>query len=165
MSEMMQGVVEEVINNGRAKGSKLVMGGLKYGVFDPAETGLDKISAGQFVSFRWKETEKGGITYKNIQGKITPLKEGEAVPTIAPTPTASAPRSSGYRKNGEEGGFPLHALSYERALDRRNAVNAAVAAGCKDVEEIISFAKEIEKYTTGDDLAEQLELMSFVESD
>ncbi len=82
----------------------------------------------------------------------------------APATPAAKPASGGgiggkpaYRANGEQGGFPVHPLAYERALDRRNALTNAVAyaAGYKgdhDVtpELIIEVARKFEAYTTGD---------------
>lgn len=71
---------------------------------------------------------------------------------------------STYRQNGTEGGFPVHPLAYERALDRRNALNAAVSVwnegGITGMDElgidtsisldaIIAIARHFEDYTTG----------------
>lgn len=75
--------------------------------------------------------------------------------------TASAPASgpaarSGFRQAGTEGGFPLHPMAYERALDRRNALTAAVQVAVAggdpsllDEQYIINLARKFEDYTTG----------------
>jgi hypothetical protein len=78
----------------------------------------------------------------------------------APTPAAK-PASNGvggkpaYRANGEQGGFPVHPLAYERALDRRNALTNAVAFYAHFDEaltpdNVIAVARKFEAYTTGD---------------
>jgi len=174
MSTEVIGIVEEVMNNGKAKGSGLRVGGLKYGVFDPVDQGLDKVNEGDNVSFRFIEKDSGGKwPYKNIQGKIT-----KVAGTVAATPTAEAPTGGKrWRNNGEEGGFPIHQRAYERALDRRNALNAAVDlanSGCLDdvmvkmktdeiVAEVIRIAREFEDYTTGGEIAVAEMVMEFDE--
>lgn len=170
-NESIVGIVEEVINNGKGKGSGLRIGGHKYGVYDPDDAGLDTVSVGTTVSLRYKTAEKGGITYKNVTGKVTTVKDGTAV--TAPVATAAGAASSGgsrggFRKNGEEGGFPIHSLAYERALDRRNAIATATAlagafpAKLKTVEDVFEVARRIEAYTTGDEITKAEDALSFM---
>ena len=149
----MVGVVEEVINNGKGKGSGLRIAGHKYGVYDPSDAGLDTIATGTTVSFRYKEKDGGGgITYKNIQGIITTMKDG-AIVTPTPAPAAASGGKGNFRKNGEEGGFPLHARCYERALDRRNALQCATQMlPNASAEDVLALARKFEEYTTGDDI-------------
>lgn len=149
MAEHVIGIVDEVNNNGKGKGSSLRVNGLKYGIWDPSEAGMDDVEVGNQVSFRFKVTSKNGIDYKNIQGKVT-----KTTGDVANTAPARG-TGSGYRRHGEEGGFPIHARAYERALDRREAVRNAVAAlgAGKTASEYLTMAKEFEAYTTGEDLA------------
>lgn len=150
MSNEVVGIVEEIMNNGKAKGSGIRVGGLKYGVFDPSEIGMDNLKVGERVSFRFKEKPSGGPNpYKNITGKVT--KVAADVPaTVAPSSEPTGGTSRRYRHNGEEGGFPIHKKAYERALDRRNATQVAARLAPKDVDELLMFARKIEAYTCGD---------------
>ena len=110
-------------------------------------------SRGDQVSF-----DNGGKKYvKNL--KV--MGAGEA--TSAPASTGKATTAkSGYRQNGQEGGFPIHPLAYERALDRRNALNAAVSLYNTQYSEmgstlkmseittdVLELAMTFEDYTTG----------------
>lgn len=166
MSESIVGIVEEVINNGKGKGSGIRINGRKYGVYDPADAGLDEVAAGTTVSFRFSEKESGGkFPYLNVQGKITTVKDGTAL-------TATSGSSGGgkrYRANGEEGGFPIHPQAYERALDRRNALTAAVALATankiSDTKKIVEIAREFEAYTTGDIDVDALASMSLMDDE
>lgn len=165
MSESVMGIVEDVINLGVGKGSGIRVNGHKFGIYDPTSAGLDKVSVGTGVSFQFKETNKGGITYRNITGRVTPLADGVAVPAATKPVDSGSTTSSGtgrYRQNGMAGGFPIHPHAYERALDRRNALNAAVAlvsaspsATIADVTDVLAIAKQFEEYTCGD--AERVE--------
>ena len=163
------GIVEEVMDNGKAKGSGLRINGLKYGIYDPADAGLDEVSVGTTVSLRFKETEKSGITYRNVQGKVTTVKDGTAVnaPAASAVSAGSGGGKGGYRKNGEEGGFPIHPKAYERALDRRNALQCAVnyvqydADSAISVDDVLRIARKFEAYTTGDDVAQAEAKLAF----
>ena len=166
MSEVT-GIVEEVIDNDKGKGSGVRIAGHKFGVYDPADANLDAVAVGTTVYLRYKEVDKGaGIVYKNVQGKITTVKDGTPV-TALPEATASSgggKSSGGYRKNGEAGGFPIHPKAYERALDRRNALNAAVAVLgnlSSNADDVIKLAREFEAYTTGDLEAQAEDALSF----
>ncbi len=153
----MVGIIEEIINNGKGKGSGVRIAGHKYGVYDPADAGLEELSVGTTVSLRFNEKDAGGgIVYKNVAGKITTVKDGAPVTAVAATTTGGASKG-GFRKNGEEGGFPINARAYERALDRRNALQCAsgLAIGLElDADGIIALAKQFEAYSCGDDMAD-----------
>ena len=156
MAETMQGVVEEVINNGTGKGSGVRIGGHKYGVYNPEESGLDAINVGDSVSLRFtKKGGTGGITYKNVNGKITKMTGGAASSVAASAPTP-APRSY-----GSKGVFPIPLDDGQRSIIRQNALTNARELVCKTLKDgskidtkvtdtIIGIAKEFEAYTAGD---------------
>ena len=162
MSNEVIGVVQEVYDNGVGKGSGIRVGGLKYGVYDPAKSGMAGISEGDQVSFVFKDAGK----YKNIQGKITKTSGG-----LADTPTPTVAANTGgkrWRNNGEEGGFPIHQRAYERALDRRNALNASTAFWAMQdvvptINDILTVAKDFEDYTTGGEIAAAEAALAFSE--
>ncbi len=127
MTESIVGIVEEVINNGKAKGSGIRIAGKKYGVFDPAAQGMDDIQEGNQVSFRYKEkpSPDGSLIYKNIMGKITVTTGSAISPTTADAPAKpSTPARSygGYSK----GVFPVPALDGTRSIIRQNSITNAV---------------------------------------
>lgn len=124
-----------------------------YSAFNASQIGdFDK---GDSVEFAYKENGR----YRNIQGN---LKAAGGAASGGSSSAAKAPASGGrtYRANGEEGGFPIHPLAYERALDRRNAISAAsalVAAQIAKGEEFedvadatLAIAMTFEAYSTGD---------------
>ncbi len=157
MAETMQGVVEEVINNGTGKGSGVRIGGHKYGVYNPEESGLDAISVGDSVSLRFtKKDGTGGITYKNVNGKITKMT-GSAASSVA----AAAPPAVPARSYGGKGVFPIPLDDGQRSIIRQNALTNARELVCKTIKDgakidtkvtdtIIGIAKEFEAYTAGD---------------
>ena len=135
MAESIVGIVEEVINNGKGKGSGVRINGSKYGVYDPAAANMDAIEAGMNVSLRFTEKDGGGgIKYKNVQGRITPVK-GDVAATAPPAP-------SGGVVGGRE-----QAIIRQNALT--NAVNFGVANGATDTAVIVKIAQEFEEYTSG----------------
>lgn len=125
----------------------IVVSGVRYGAYKPEQ--LAGAKQGDEVQFDFKENGQ----YKNISGNVRVVNKS-AAPKAAPSSGNTSSRSS--RANGEEGGFPLHEKSYERALDRRNAINAAVAYAAlaklkpESPGEIVDIAREFEAYTTGD---------------
>ena len=156
MTAIVKGVLENVwVNEQETKyGVKnktiYVINGTRY------DGGFKKPAAekGDEVEIVYDETSK----YHNVKS-IQVLGKS--------TTTPSTPRNTGggsgtgrtYRGNGEAGGFPLHPKSYERALDRRNALNAAVESirlftdseSLEITEEdVIALARKYEAYTTGD---------------
>ena len=121
---------------------------------------------GNFFNSKWEPAcNKGDVVEFDDGGKkyINSLKVVRAG-TSAPAPVGTAALATGYgaapkrfRNNGEEGGFPIHPGAYERALDRRNALNAAVefwpymgSATTPTPEEVVEIARYFEAYTTGD---------------
>lgn len=134
MAESIVGIVEEVINNGKGKGSGVRINGSKYGVYDPAAANMDAIEAGMNVSLRYTEKDGGGgIKYKNVQGRITPVKGDVA---------ATAPAAPQGVVGGRE-----QAIIRQNALT--NAVNFGVAQGVDDTNVIIGIAQAFEEYTSG----------------
>jgi len=115
---------------------------------------------GNFYNSKFEpKCEKGDVVTFDDGGKkyINALVVGgtaSGATSAAPTPAATGKGS--YRQNGMEGGFPIHPGAYERALDRRNALNAAVAyyssIGVTNhtAEDIVEAARFFEAYTTGD---------------
>lgn len=106
--------------------------------------------------FKGTQPEAGDIVVfdnggKNYIKNLTIKGKGEvpAASTSTKAPSRGTPRA--YRANGEEGGFPVHPMAYERALDRRNAITCAVNAlgAGKSPDEYIDMAREFEAYTTG----------------
>lgn len=123
----------------------------------------DNVNVGDEVLVTFQTTPQG---YRNIKGlTVVAAGSGAPVPQTNTAPKSGSGGGGRYRQNGTEGGFPLHPLSYERALDRRNAVTAASRALeqfltedidlDKHAEAVIRLARHYEGYTTGDlDLAE-----------
>lgn len=102
--------------------------------------------------------------YGNQVNNVTVHSKGTA-PMSGAAPALTSTSKSGYRKNGEAGGFPIHPRAYERALDRRNALTNAVrfhthqleTGMVSDVSSIIETARQFEAYTCGDIEMEMLE--------
>lgn len=142
MAESIRGIVEEVINNGKGKGSGVRIEGKKYGVYDPADAGLDQVTVGSEVSFRFNEKPgTGGITYKNITGKITTVTAGSGAVASVPSNVNTV------------------SLGRDRAIIRQNALTNAVNAcaqfsitveGDEIIDSIIKTAMRFEEYTSGD---------------
>lgn len=153
MAEQIVGIVEEVMDNGKGKGSGLRVGGKKYGVYDPAASRLGDVNVGDNVSFRYTEkTGSGGIVYKNVQGVITPT----SAPATATA--AAAPNNKNYRN----GNFPIDPLDGQRSIIRQNALtNAVKSLSIEDdciasdkideyADSVIALARRFEAYTAGD---------------
>ena len=136
MAESIVGIVEEVINNGKGKGSGVRINGSKYGVYDPAAANMDAIEVGMNVSLRYTEKDGGGgVKYKNVQGRITPVK-GDVAATAPPAPAGG----------GVVGGRE-QAIIRQNALT--NAVNYAIAKDLDGTDTVIRIAQEFEEYTSG----------------
>jgi len=127
---------------GPKEATSFVIDGIKY------SGGFKKYSAneGDSVSITYETTPQG---YHNVSNLVL---VGQAAGGNRPATGAS---KSGYRQAGSEGGFPLHPLAYERALDRRNALQCAVAWAAQNgskmaPEKIVEVARTFEDYTTGD---------------
>jgi hypothetical protein len=136
----------------------------------------NNVNVGDEVFITYETTAAG---YRNIKGlTVVAAGSGGPVPIANTAPKSGSGAASGgkrYRANGEEGGFPLHPLCYERALDRRNALTAAAdLAGAAyratadethlNKEAIVEVARYFEAYTTGDLDAAEARLMAGEES-
>lgn len=135
---IVNGVVEYKGVNKFGGYSIKVNGGFYNSKFEP------KCEKGDYVEF-----DDGGKKYINgLRKKAAPAGGGVSAPE-------NASGGKRFRNNGEEGGFPVHPLAYERALDRRNALNAAVSfcnvryPDC-DIDYVVNAARYFEAYTTGD---------------
>ncbi len=157
MSNSQTGIVTEVKNIGMAKGSGLVLdNGMRYGVYDPASTGLDKVAVGDTVSFNYKSSGK----WNNIQGAITVTSSGGGAPAWAAPVTKAAPKAAGGRSFGT---FPIPPLDGQRSIIRQNSITNAVNTvsamvandkaamkGIDLISTIIETAKRFEEYSSGD---------------
>lgn len=141
----VEGVVEYKGANKFGGYSIKVNGNFYNSKFEP------KCEKGDYVEF-----DDGGKKYINgLKKKSSP--EGGGI--SAPGNTSGGKR---FRNNGEEGGFPVHPLAYERALDRRNALLCAsrlFGTAAENLEttdlpklakDVIHLARYFEAYTTGD---------------
>jgi len=153
MSENVIGIIEEVIDNGKGKGSGIRVGGAKYGVYDPTASGMGDVAVGDNVSFRFSTKDgSGGIVYKNLQGRITKTAAGASPTAVAP------PAASGGGSSRGRGGFPIGLEDGQRSIIRQNALTNArelyVGTGGdmtpRTTSLIIDLAREFEAYTTGD---------------
>jgi hypothetical protein len=149
MADKMTGTITAKARTGK---SIQLEDGNWYSAFNASQIG--DVEKGDTVEFSYKVNGR----YRNIQGNVSKSASSSA--------SSSAPASSGrggrtYRANGEEGGFPIHPLAYERALDRRNAVSAASAIVAAEIargteyedvaEATLSLARVFEAYSTGDE--------------
>ena len=168
MAENVTGVLEDVVDNGKGKGSHIRVGGYKYGVYDPADAGLADLTTGDSVSFRYKETTKDTITYKNIIGRVTKM--------TSPVSAATSPAAPTKGNFGRV--FPVPVTHGDRSIIRQNSVTnathiltailaqkpAAKSAGSWEdtvsqaesvAEAVTNVARILEAYSAGDaDLAE-----------
>lgn len=139
----VEGIVEYKGANKFGGYSIKVNGNFYNSKFEP------KCEKGDYVEF-----DDGGKKYINA------LKKKTSPPVAGVSAPGNASANKRYRNNGEEGGFPVHPLAYERALDRRNALQCATRLFGEhgiDSEDLMSLAKDIidvaryfEAYTTGD---------------
>ena len=156
MSNTITGIVQEVNNNGLAKGSNIVVNGQKYGCYDPVKTGIDIVNAGDEVTFAW--AQKG--SYINIMGSVTKTGNTGAVPMAA---AAASPKAAGGGSKGgwgNKGVFPVPALDGQRSIIRQNSVtNAVNLIGHYDsfdgnlmetAAQVIEVAKVFEAFSSGD---------------
>ena len=156
------GIVQEINNRGRGKGSNIVINGTKYGCFDPVEARIDSLVAGEEVTFG---TTVNG-TYTNID-KTGVTKTGNMGAVIAPPQAApSVPKNN----SGGHGDFqfPIPPLNYQRSVVRRDSVAHAASIvntyteGCAAdmeldarVNLVLSVAKQLEEYSCGDDIEKE----------
>ena len=155
------GVVQEVNNRGRGKGSNILVGGTKYGCFDPVECGIDQVNAGDEVTF---DTSQNG-QYINIV-KNTLSKTGNTGPV--------PPQTQGTSGGGSKGGgrfapkpWPIPAEDGQRSIIRQNSLTHATAivnSFCAAVDqemtlderrdEVLRIAQDFEFFSAGDDITE-----------
>ncbi|QXN67675.1 hypothetical protein [Vibrio phage VP41s3] len=153
MADKMTGTITAKARTGK---SIQMDDGNWYSAFNASQIG--EVDKGDTVEFSYKVNGR----YRNIQGNVTKSAGGSSSEGGASKSTGG--RSGGgrtYRANGEEGGFPIHPLAYERALDRRNAVSAASAIIAAEIgrgseyedvaEATLSLARTFEAYSTGDE--------------
>ena len=156
------GIVQEVNNRGKGKGSNIMVNGVKYGCFDPVQAGITTLQAGQGVTFA---TSVNG-TYVNIHGAATPT--GVTAPVTAAPPAAAAPAASGSGggyKGGSDFVFPIPELNYQRSVTRRESIRDAVllvnemCSGMANdmplpdrVSQVLEAARAFEDYSCGDDI-------------
>lgn len=151
MADKMTGTITAKARTGK---SIQMDDGNWYSAFNASQIG--DVDKGDSVEFQFKVNGR----YRNIQGNVSKVAGGSSESTGSKAPARSGGGRS-YRANGEEGGFPIHPLAYERALDRRNAISAAstiiaseIAHGTEfeDVAEAtLSLARTFEAYSTGDE--------------
>lgn len=158
------GIVESVARSGKA----LQIDGEWYSAFTPGA--LNGASKGDSVKFNYKDVDKGGVVYHNIQGNVS-VSEPEAAAS-ASAPRAAAP--TGFSKGGRS--FPVGALDPERSIIRQNALTQAnkMLENCnplsfdgdfEKIEEhahrVIAVARIFESYSAGDlDAAEAAEAIA-----
>jgi hypothetical protein len=157
------GIVQEVNNRGLAKGSNILVIGMKYGCYDPVKSGIDMLQAGQEVTFTAEQ--KG--QYTNINGRATPTGNTGVVQAPAPTPV-TPPAAFVPKNTGGQWQFPIPPLDYQRSVVRRDSVTAAAAivdgycSGCENdmdlgtrITYVLSTAKRFEEYSCGDDIEKE----------
>jgi len=135
-------------------GNKITVDGEKYSAFAASQI---QCRVGDFVDFEYIEkpsvTRTGTpVVYKNIKGNVVPGTSAAA----GAAGTASPPR--GFTPPPAKVGEPI--LAKDRLILRQNALTAAVnyVNGSRDgtlvatytVDDVISFAKKFEYYTSGD---------------
>ncbi len=146
------GIVKEVNNRGKGKGSNILVNGIKYGCFDPVAAHIDTLVAGEEVTFG---TVVNG-TWTNIDNKGV-IKTGN---TGAVTAAPSAPKKGGaYGK-----AFPIPPLDGQRSIVRQNSLAHATALVNNYCNEmtidqrtalVIETAKCFEAYSCGDDVEKE----------
>ena len=154
------GVVSDVQNRGRGKGSHIVVNGNKYGCFDPAEVNLDSIQVGDEVTF---DSSQNG-NYTNIV-KNTLRKTGNTGPVSAP-PVSNRGGASYAGKQNFSKTFPVPTLDGQRSIIRQNSLTHATAvvnasfpsdSGMtvdERADEVLRIAAMFEYFSAGDDIAE-----------
>lgn len=154
------------------------------GTVEATNTNFGKFNI--LVDGKWYNTKEEWASVRPNKGDTVSFDDGgknylkRLTIVGAGTPATSAPSTGrskgGYRANGEKGGFPIHPLAYERALDRRNALNVAATLlessmeikpvldlTDKDLDNIstavLTLARKFEAYSTGDLEREMAEKM------
>lgn len=160
------GTVDKLARNGKAFTLSEDPGTIWYTSFAPSQ--LNGCNSGDQVSFGFIEKLSGGMTFNNIKGDVNIISKGSGS-VVLPTTGASPPMT-----------FGSITLSKDRSIARQNACNVAATflqegfrrmditidgedtdgseiSSDKIATLILSVAKQIEAYTTGDsDKAEVL---------
>lgn len=140
----MNEITNQVVEAKSKDGKKIKIGEDWFSAFNAST--LEGVERGDTVSFVY--TLKGD--WKNIKGSVR-KGEGTATDAIAPIKT-STPHFS-------RGNFPIHPLDGQRSIIRQNSLTNAVVVAQMQFsredtlptnEEIISIAREFEKYSAGD---------------
>jgi len=160
MSEITNQVVERV----GPKGNSLLINGSWYSTFKVPS--LNGAKPGDTVSFVFVEKPSGDPAkpYRNITGNVTIVAAGAVAPPALSSSYAASGASAGAGYKGEWV-FPVPMDNYQRSVLRRDAVRDAVAliaaqTGAKTVDKMLDIAKQIEHYTSGEDIAEALAALS-----
>ena len=166
MSESIQGIVSKVSRKNGRGAIQFESSDIWYGAFSVSQIG--NATSGDNVGFNFKVADKGGRTYHNIVGSVSPIDEA----TIAQWKSRTTEREEQSAVNGGGGNVtampnantgykalkPVE-LDRNRSIIRQNALSNAVAclaAGIKEgksfsVDDVIPLAKQFEHYTSGDE--------------
>ncbi len=154
------GIVQEVNNRGKGKGSNILVNGAKYGCFDPLLAHIDTLVAGEEVTFgtvvngTWTNIDRSGVSKTGNTGAVT------AAPPSAPKKGGGA-----YGK-----AFPIPPLDGQRSIVRQNSLTHATALVnnyyslrgsdtnmtlAERTALVIHTAKSFEAYSCGDDVEKE----------
>ncbi len=144
--------VSGVIESARKDGKGIKVDGEWYSAFTASQLGEARYK--DEVEFKVKDNTKGGRTFHNIQGDVKIVGASDSgdrpltgVPAKAKTPA-----------------WPLPVQDSARAITRRHAISTALeyhlgtrSKASVNLEDVITTAREIEYYTTGQDIVAALE--------
>ena len=169
MSESIQGIVANVSRKNGRGAIQLQSSDIWYGAFNTSQVG--NAATGDSVGFNFKVADKGGRTFHNIVGSVSPLDEqtklnwvnrtedfkadGQPSQNVSSIQSSTAPRSQALK--------PVE-LDRNRSIIRQNslsnAVNCLAATGTlsmftedslEDLKDtVISLAAHFEAYSSGD---------------
>lgn len=152
-------ITNRIVERVGPKGNSLLVNSTWYSAFKA--DALSGAKAGDMVSFEFveKASDNPERPFRNIKGSVKIVALGE--PGAASVPPSRSPASS----TGARGEFPISKASYQRSIIRQNAVSsainfAALQTGTKPMEKILGWAKEIEHFTSGDDVAEAMQALA-----
>jgi hypothetical protein len=154
------GIISEVNNRGRGKGSNIVVNGTKYGCFDPVEAGIDTCNAGDEVTF---DTSQNGQYINIVKGSLS--KTGNTGVVAPPASSGGSPRSKGGGGYAAKV-FPIPSLDGQRSIIRQNSLTHATSIVnnyCSAVDQemslderrdqVLRLAADFEYFSAGDDVA------------
>lgn len=150
----MSFIKEQVVERVGPKGNSLMINNTWYSSFKAAS--LTGAKEGDVVSFEYieKESDDPMRPYRNIKGNVQVVGVGSA-------PTSTVGATSG-AVSGGKAAFPIAKDNYQRSIIRQNAVTSAInfSAGEKTLKEVFAIAKQIERYTAGDEDAEAMKKLA-----